>query len=149
MQQLFTAFGLDWRLLVIQMVNFGVLLAALSYFLYSPVMKMIDERRAKIAEGIRAFDASNQLLADAKVESDGIVGSAGREAESMVAGARMRALERGGEIVRAAEAKAEATLKEGVARANEERRKALAAGEKEIARIAMLAAEKLLREKNA
>ena len=45
MQQLFAAFGINWKLLLIQGINFSVLLAILSYFLYRPLMKVIDERR--------------------------------------------------------------------------------------------------------
>ncbi|MDB5187520.1 MAG: synthase subunit [Candidatus Kaiserbacteria bacterium] len=149
MQQLFMAFGLDWRLLIIQMVNFGVLLAALSYFLYAPVTKIIDERRKKISEGMHAFEASQQRLLDAQTESEGIVGSAAREAESMVAGARARAEAKGAEIVKAAEEKAQATLKENAMRAEEDRRRILREGEKEIAHAAMLAAETILRQKKA
>jgi F-type H+-transporting ATPase subunit b len=149
MQQLFMAFGLDWRLLVIQMVNFGVLLSALTYFLYAPVTKIIDDRRKKIAEGMQSFEAAEQRLLDAQTESEGIVGSAAREAESMVAGARARATERGQEIIKAAEEKAQVTLKENAMRAEEDRRRILREGEKEIAHAAMLAAETILRQKNA
>jgi F0F1-type ATP synthase membrane subunit b/b' len=51
MGDLFAAFGINWKLLVIQAVNFGVLLLALWYFLYTPVLTMIDERK-KIASKV-------------------------------------------------------------------------------------------------
>jgi len=144
MDQLFATFGIDWRLLLIQAVNFGILLGALTYFLYKPLIKIIDERRAKIAEGVRAAEAADQRLAAAKAESDEIVGQGVREAESLVAAARTRADEKGAEIVRNAEAKAEAVLKEAQARAEESKRLAMQESEKEIAKAALLAAEKIL-----
>lgn len=149
MQQLFAAFGIDWRLLIIQGINFGVLLAALWYFLYGPITKMIDERREKIAEGIRQAEAAERNLQAAKEEGEGIIGSAAREAEALSQSARMRADERGAEIVRAAEEKAQAVMKDASARAEEAQRQAMLSSQKEIARAAMLAAEKILREKTA
>ncbi len=148
MDQLFATFGINWKLLLVQAVNFGVLLAALSYFLYRPVMKMLDDRRKKIAEGVEAAEAASQRLAAAKAESDDLVGQGAREAESLVAAARTRADEKGSEIVRAAEAKAEAVLKDAQARAEESKRQAMQESEKGIAKAALLAAEKILAAKH-
>ena len=147
MQELFLTFGVNWKLLLIQAVNFGVLLAALSYFLYAPLMKIIDERRAKIAEGVRAAEAASQRLSDAKQEADGIVGDAARQAEGLVATARTRADERGAEILKTAESRADSVIKDAAARAEEAKRQAIASSEKEIAKAAMLAAEIILKQK--
>lgn len=39
MDQLIQAFGIDAKLITVQIINFGILLAALTYFLYKPVLK--------------------------------------------------------------------------------------------------------------
>jgi|SRR3989338_3937672 len=149
MSELFAAFGVDWKLLLVQAVNFGLLLSVLTYFLYKPVLRIIDERQKKIAEGVQTAQAADKRLADAKTEGEGIVGTAAREAETLVASARSRADEKGVEIVKAAEARANAVLKEASERAEEAKRMALAESSKDIARAAVLAAEKILREKSA
>lgn len=149
MSELFAAFGVNWKLLLIQAVNFGLLLSALTYFLYKPMMRIIDERREKVAEGVRMAEEADRRLADAKREGDTIVGNAGREAESLVKTARERASEMGSEIVEQAQSRADATLRDAEARAEEARRQALQESQKEIARAAILAAEKILREKTA
>lgn len=149
MGALFSAFGVDWQLLLVQLVNFALLLAALTYFLYKPVLRIIDERREKVAEGVRIAGQANEKLADAKKESEGMVADAAKEAEGLVATARTRASEMATESARAAEAKASAILKDAQARAEEEKRKVLQESEREIARAAMLAAEKILRKENA
>lgn len=149
MAQLFAAFGINWKLLVIQAVNFGLLLSLLTYFLYKPVLRMIDERREKVAQGVRDAEEAARKLSDAETEGQGIVGTAAREAETLVATARTRAEEKGSEIVKNAEARAEAVLKDAQARAEEAKRLALSESQKDIARAAMLAAEKILREKSA
>lgn len=145
MDQFFAAFGIDWRLLIIQGVNFAVLLGALTYFLYKPMMKVIDERRAKIAEGVQLAQAASAELASAKEEKEALIGEGAREAESLVASARLRADEKGAEIKRTAEQQAEALLQDAQARAGEVRRKVLAESERDVARAAMLAAEKIMR----
>lgn len=149
MSELFAAFGVDWKLLLIQAVNFGLLLSVLTYFLYKPVLRIIDERQRKIAEGVKTAEEAQRKLEDAKVEGEGIVGTAAREAEVLVASARARADERGTEIVKGAEARAAGVLKDASDRAEEAKRQALKESEREIARVAMLAAEKILKEKSA
>jgi len=149
MSALFSAFGVDWHLLLIQAVNFAILLAALTYFLYRPILRIIDERRETVAEGVRLAQQADQKLGDAKTRSDEIVAGAAREAEGLVAAARTRASDMTAETVKAADSKADAILKEAQARAEEAKRLAMQESAKEIARAAMLAAEKILKENNA
>lgn len=147
MEQFFEAFGLNWRLLIIQGVNFGVLLALLTYFLYKPILRIIDERREAIAESVRKAHAADAQLAQATQEKESIIASAARDAEALAAAARVRADEKAGEIVKGAESRAGGILKDAEARAQEAKRQALKESEREIARAAVLAAEKILREK--
>ena len=97
MDQLFAAFGINWELLAMQAANFGLLLLVLWYFLYRPVLRIIDERRTKIADSVIVAQNAQRELEDAKVRHDEIVGQASREAEGIAATARMRADERGTE----------------------------------------------------
>jgi F-type H+-transporting ATPase subunit b len=149
MGELFATFGLDWRLLLIQAVNFGLLLAILWRFLYRPVLRILDERRGKIAESVQKAEAADRRLAEADAEGKGIVAFAGKEAEGLVASARGRAEEQAQEIGKQAQERADRLLADANARAEETKRQALVAGEKEIARAAMLAAEKILKEKHS
>ena len=149
MSELFAAFGLNWKLLLIQALNFGILLYVLWRFLYDPVLKMIDERRGKIAEGGQKAEAADRRLSEADSEGKGIIASAGKEAEALVSAAKSRAENQGAEILKKSQERAEAVLADATAKGEESKRQALRAGEKEIARAAMLAAEKILHEKSA
>ncbi len=44
--------------IIFQLINFGVVFAALTYFLTKPILKMIDERRSKTDEAIKAAEES-------------------------------------------------------------------------------------------
>ena len=148
MSELFAAFGVNWKLLLVQAVNFGLLLALLTYFLYKPLLAIIDKRREEVAEGVRKAHAADTTLAEAKKEAEEMVGQAAREAEQLVATARARADEKSAEIVRTAEARASAVLKDAEGRAEEAQRQALLESQKDIARAAMLAAEKILAKRD-
>lgn len=149
MQELFAAFGLDIKLLLIQALNFAILLAVLWKFLYTPVLKMIDERREKIAEGVQKAEAADRRLAEAAQEGKVLIASASKEAETIVLSARGRAEQEASEVAKRAQERADQLLAEAQARAEEAKRQALSAGQKEIARAAMLAAEKILKEKHS
>lgn len=149
MSELFSTFGVDWRLLIIQAVNFGLLLLILWRFLYIPLVKVLDERRGKIAESVAKAEAADRRLVEADIEGRALVASAGKEAEGLVAAGRSRAEDQATEILKNTQAKADALIADAAARAEEAKRQALLASEKEITRAAMLAAEKILKEKSA
>ena len=149
MSELFVVFGINWKLLLIQAINFGLLLSILTYFLYKPILRIIDDRQRKVAEGVKTAEEAERKLADSEVRGEEIRVKASREAEAMVVAARTRAEEKKAEMMKSAEEKAEALLADATARAEETQRQALKQSEKEIARAAMLAAEKLLKGKSA
>jgi F-type H+-transporting ATPase subunit b len=146
MQELISTFGINWKLLLAQGFNFAVLLVVLWKFLYQPVLKMIDERRAVIAKGVSDAEAAAQKLASADGEGHEIVTKASQAAESMFATARTRAEEKGAAIIAEAQRRADAGIQEARMRAFAEAKEIRSAGEKEIARAAVLAAEKILRK---
>ncbi len=146
MEQLFDAFGIDGKLLLAQLVNFGVLLVALWYFLYRPVLKTLADRSAKIAKGVEDAERAAEAAATADAEAAKVVRGASDEAEGIVAAARDHAGAEKARILKEAEARAEQVAKDADARAAETAAKALRESEKEVARLAVLAAEKVLRE---
>ncbi len=63
--ELLAKLGVDWRLLVAQLINFGILLAVLYKFLYKPVLKLLHERSAKIEDGLKNAEAVEVKLKEA------------------------------------------------------------------------------------
>ena len=146
MEQLFTAVGIDGKLLIAQAVNFGVLFVALTYLLYKPTMKMLDERRAKVAKGVEDAEEAEKKLAEADVTVGERLKSAESEAEGIVASAREAGTSEKARIVKDAETRAASIEAESEARAREAASRALKESEREIARLAILAAEKAMRK---
>ena len=146
MESLLDAFGIDGKLLIAQLINFGVLFVALTWLLYKPVMKTLDERAAKIAQGVEDAETASQKALTADEDAAKVVKGAETEAEGIVAGARDLAGTEKTRIMKEAEARAAQVAADAEARAAETAAKALRDSEKEIARLAVLAAEKVLRE---
>lgn len=147
MADVLASFGIDWHLLIIQAVNFAVLLVALTYFLYKPVTKILDERRKKIEQGVHDAAEAARTLENAEGVAEEIVGKASTEAESIVAAAKGRGEEKAKEIVEGATLRGARIEEDAKAKAAEAARKALEESNEEIARTAILAAERLLRKK--
>lgn len=148
MNQLLDAFGIDWKLLIAQAVNFGIVLVALWYFLYAPVMKTLEERRKVVAKGVAdAEDASTQL-AEAGSEVSRRLAKADTEAQDITQRAKAAAIEEKSALLKEAESRAAQIAADAEKRAIEQAERIRAESERDIARVAVLAAEKVLREKH-
>lgn len=147
MEDLIHAFGLDTRLIVIQIINFAILAGALWYFLYEPVLKMLDERKKKIEDGLQDAEDAKALKENAEAERIKLLTRAEKEADAVAEKAKVHATEKSAQIVTAAEAKADALVKEAAKKSEELKAKAHKESEAEIAKLAVLAAEKVLAEK--
>ena len=147
MGELFATFGLNVNLLIIQAVNFGITLAVLWWFLFRPLIKIIDERKAKVAKGVEDAAAAARARSEIEGEKSGIITSAQKEAEAVVARAMDEGKKERNAIVKQAQDRAEALQRDAEAQAAEAMRRAMAEGEKEMARVAIMAAEKIMATK--
>jgi F-type H+-transporting ATPase subunit b len=147
MQELFEAFGVDWKLLLAQAVNFGIVLVALRYFLYKPVLSMLAKRQEVVAKGVEDAKSAGEKLATADSEAQKKVSSAEESAQEIVSRARESASEEKARLLKEAEERALAIAADADARAKEVAARAERESEKEIARLAILAAEKVLKSK--
>lgn len=107
---IFTTLGIDWRLLILQIIAFAILVWALGKFVYPWLMKSVDERQAKIEESVKAAEEAEKkaesaqediakLLNEARTEAKDIVTTAKDEAAAMVADAEDKAKKRAEKIV--------------------------------------------------
>ena len=97
-------------------------------FVWPPILKALDDRREKIADGLAASDRAEQALADAS-----------QEVEKQISEARNRA----GEIVEQANQRHSQILDQARDDAENERKRQVAAAESEISQAANQAREEL------
>ena len=55
--------GIDLKLIIFQIINFSLLLFVLAKFLYKPILKILDERKKKIAESLANAQKIDEELA--------------------------------------------------------------------------------------
>ncbi len=144
MDALLDAFGIDWKLLIAQAVNFGILIVALYFLLYKPVLKVLEERQQLVAKGVEDAERASQKLAGADTVAAATVEKADKEAAELLATARDSAATERTRLVKEAEARAAAISADAEARSKEASAKMLRESEKEIARLAVLAAAKAM-----
>ncbi|MFT7507773.1 MAG: F-type H+-transporting ATPase subunit b [Acidimicrobiales bacterium] len=149
MEQLITAFGIDVKLIIIQILNFGILLGLLGYFLYKPILAMLATREEKIAQGMKDAEDAAKAKASADEEKKGILSSAHKDAEEVGAKAKTYAEEKAVVIAAEAQTKAESIIKNAEAKSEELKEQARKDSEAEIAKLAILAAGKILQEKKS
>jgi F-type H+-transporting ATPase subunit b len=146
MQEILHAFGIDWRLIVIQIFNFGILVAALWYFLYTPVLKLLAEREEKIKQGLADAEAAATSRHTADTEKAEVLKGAHSEAQQVVARANAHADERAKALHAEAQEKIARDIAQAKMTADEIKLRAVKESEAEIAKLAFLGAEKVLRK---
>ena len=146
MDQIVSVFGINWKFLLIQGVNFGLLLAILYKFLYKPVLAMVDTRRAKIENAIRDSERMEMELGQAEVEKARILRDATRKGDELIDAAKKHAEGEEHNIMKDAHRKAVHLLNEAERRTNREHDEMIQKAEREVARMAVLSAEKILRQ---
>jgi len=104
------ALGINLGYLISQIVNFALLFALLSVFLYKPVMRMLDERAARIRKGLEDSERAEKRLARIEADRDRRIQQAEREAREIVARAKEEARAQREEILAQARAEAEELL---------------------------------------
>ncbi len=139
--------GINWQLLVAEIINFAILLLILKRFLYKPFLRLLEQRRAKIEEGVTKADEAEKSLQKIRALSDEIRQKDERRSKEIIQNAEKKAQERTKAILAAAEedkGKLLARAKSAI-----EREKAAAAAEqrRNSIEMAFALAEKVIKEK--
>jgi F-type H+-transporting ATPase subunit b len=143
MEAILTTFGIDWRLLLINAVNFGLLMVALTYFLYTPITKMLEERRQRVAQGVRDAEAAEEKLREIEVSRSHTLAKAGKEADDILAAARAAGTTKERDLVHKGEAAAATIVREAEAQAEDLKMRAIEESKREVAKLIVLGMEKL------
>ncbi|MFZ2303245.1 MAG: F0F1 ATP synthase subunit B [Minisyncoccia bacterium] len=146
MEKLVAVFGINWKLLLIQGLNFGLLLAILYQYLYKPVLAMVDARRAKILRAIHDAEKAEVELGQAEFEKARIIREATQRGDELIDAAKKHAETSEITIMKDAHRKAVHLLNEAERRTNREHDEMMQKAEREVARMAVLTAEKVLRK---
>ena len=138
--------GINPQLLVVFVVNFLLLLILLSVFLYKPVLKTLDERQAKIKESLDQAEQVKQQTTEAEQSIKAQLDSARKEGQKIIAQSEQIAERLKTEAVDEARKEAESLIAKAHTESQRQREKDLDELRRQFADIAMLAAEKVIKE---
>ncbi|MCP5099144.1 MAG: F0F1 ATP synthase subunit B [Chloroflexi bacterium] len=140
------ALGINPGYVLMQILLFIILFMVLRGYLYNPILKALEERKAKIAKGLE--DARQNAIArdNAEAEAKELLAGARAEASKLRQEAAVQAEDTAKGIVAKAEEDAKAKLAAVAQDAEEERNRVLADARGQIASIAIAAANKLVGE---
>jgi F-type H+-transporting ATPase subunit b len=90
-QQIASTFGVDWSHLIAQIISFCIVCILLHRFAYKPVLRMLEERKQQIADGLAEREKIRSELAQAEVQRQDIIAQANVQATRLIEEARTAA----------------------------------------------------------
>jgi len=146
MGQAFEALGINLPMIIAQIVNFTILLVVLRMVLYKPVLKMLDERKQKIAEGLNAAEIARAEAASAQANIQAQLDSARKDGQEIVANAQGIATRIQADAREQSAKDREAALERARNEIQLERDRAISDLRSEFAGITVAAAEKVINQ---
>lgn len=92
-EKLASGFHIEVSTLIAQIVSFLLIFAALRYLAWGPILKILDERRTKIADGLQYAEEMKTKLADAERKQTETLKEAAMEAKQITVEAQSTAKE--------------------------------------------------------
>ena len=97
-EQIARTFGVDWTHLVAQIISFVIVCGVLYKFAYRPILKMLEERRQQIAQGLANAEKIKAELDRTEAQRQEVLAQAQTQSakfieDARIAGARVREAE--------------------------------------------------------
>lgn len=112
----FAALGIDWQMLLFQVIGFVVLVLIMGKFVYPILLKAVDARQENIEEGAKAAEEAEKKAQEAEANIEKLLKKARTEASDIVSTAKAEAVQ----MVEKAEHGAKTRAERIVAEAHEE-----------------------------
>jgi len=140
------ALGINGPFLLSQIVNFLILFLALRFLLWKPMLKMLNERKQRIAQGLEDAEQARRDRERTQAEYEERIKQAGREREEILAKAAQEGEQATADTLAQARAQSERIIAEGKETVERERQQMLAELRSQMAALSIAAANKLIGE---
>ena len=138
--------GLDLGLLISQIVNFGLLVALLSIFLYRPVLDKLQERSRRIEQGVEDAERAQTRLEEAEAHYEQELERARQDSQEVLERATRNAEQQRQEILLKARQEAHEIVLRAQQQAEREMQEREIERRQQVIDLAMAAASRLLEE---
>lgn len=140
------ALGINLGYLISQIVNFTLLALLLYFVAYKPVLRMLDERSARINQGIQDAEQASRRAAEMEQEFERRMAEARRQGQEIVAQATQASERAGQEILERAREESRAQIERAREEIARERDLAMADLRRQVAELSLMISEKILGE---
>ncbi len=140
-------FGVEPVLLLAQIVNFAILLFILKRFLYKPILKVLEERKNKIATSMKQSEQIQKKFEEMEIKQQEILDNARKESTQIVDEAKSEAKTLSSQIQTEASNQADQTLKRVQETLALEKQKMVSEEKKEKENEVTLATQKVVGQK--
>jgi F-type H+-transporting ATPase subunit b len=140
------ALGINLGYLISQIVNFTLLALLLYFVAYKPVLRMLDERSARISKGVEDAENASRRAAQMEQEFERQLAEARREGQVIVAQATQVSERAGQEILDRAREEARTQIERAREEIARERDLAMADLRRQVAELSLMISEKILGE---
>ncbi len=147
MDSIISTFHIDWKIIIAQAINFGVVFVVLYIFALKPLSKLMAERSQNIAKGIDDAKTNAVLLTETRAEYDAAIVKAKSEADKIFQEGKKEALSKKTLMLEEAKKEVAAVIENGKKTLEAEKIKMVEEAKKEIVNLAMLATRKLIESK--
>lgn len=139
--------GLNWKLFLAQLINFGIVILILWKWVFKPVAGALEKRRQKIEDSVKKAEEIEVRLKEFENSRSEQMKKARAETEEIIKKVSAQAETSKTEILGAAKAQAEKIFEEAKINIEREKEKMFQEIKEEVANLTVMATEKILREK--
>lgn len=139
--------GIDLKLIIIQIINFGLLLFLLTKFLYKPILRILDERKKKIEESLANAQKITEERVKLEEEKTKEIVQARQVGKIIIEEMRLLGEKEREEILKRTRQEAEKMVKRAEENLVLERRKLEGELKEELIDLSLVMAERLLEER--
>jgi F-type H+-transporting ATPase subunit b len=138
------ALGINLGLLVSQLFNFTLLAVLLYFVAYKPIMRMLDERSARIKKGLEDAEMASRRAAEMEQEFEQRMADARREGQEVIAQATQMSERARQEILETAREESRALVEKAKDEIARERDMAMAELRQQVADLSLSISEKVI-----
>lgn len=146
MGEAFSALGINLPQIIAQIVNFIILLVVLKFTLYKPILRMLDDRRQRIAEGLDAVEAARVEASEAQSSIEGQLDEARQQSLEILANAQQIAARIQEEARSESERNRGTALERATQEISLERDRAISELRSEFADVTIAATERVIKQ---
>ena len=144
MDSIISTFHIDWKLMLAQLVNFGIVAFVLWYFVFKPLGQKMTDRTNTIEKSLEEAKQISENLKNSEVEKNQIIKEARQKAEAILQQTAEQANSERQKSVEAAKAEVKKVVDDGKAQIAKEKEKMLSDVKSEVAELVALATSKVL-----